>query len=92
MPNMTLSLPEDVYRKMKKRSDVKWSEVARRAIVERLERLEGPVGFHASTSELRDKIAKAGIELEKIPVAKAIRQYRKMKESEWKRISTIQAN
>lgn len=92
MPNITLSLPEEVYRKMKRRTDVKWSEVARRAIVETLERLEGPVAFRASTSDLRDMIVESGVELEKIPVEDAIRYYRKTKELEWKRTSTIQAN
>jgi hypothetical protein len=32
MPNMTLSLPEDVHRIVKAHSEVRWSEIARRAI------------------------------------------------------------
>jgi len=32
MPNMTLSLPEDVYRIVKAHNEVRWSEIARRAI------------------------------------------------------------
>lgn len=32
MPNMTLSLPEDVYRIVKTHKEVRWSEIARRAI------------------------------------------------------------
>lgn len=39
MGNITLSLPEEVHKEMKHFSEVKWSEVARRAIVERLETL-----------------------------------------------------
>lgn len=92
MPNLTLSIPEEVYRRMKRRTDVRWSEVARRAIVERLEGLEGPVEFYVSTSELKDMIAEAGVDLEKIPVEKAIDHYRKMRELGWKRISTIRAS
>jgi hypothetical protein len=34
MPNMTLSLPEDVYRIVKAHNEVRWSEIARRAIEE----------------------------------------------------------
>ncbi len=34
MPNMTLSLPEDVHRIVKAHSEVRWSEIARRAIEE----------------------------------------------------------
>ncbi len=32
MPNMTLSLPEDVYNIVKTHKEVRWSEIARRAI------------------------------------------------------------
>ena len=32
MPNMTLSLPEDIYRIVKAHNEVRWSEIARRAI------------------------------------------------------------
>ena len=37
---MTLSLPEDIQREMKQFSEVKWSEVARKAIIEKLKTLE----------------------------------------------------
>lgn len=40
MPNITLSLPDDVYKKMKKHFQVKWSEVARRAIINEIEKFE----------------------------------------------------
>ncbi|MDI3497067.1 ribbon-helix-helix domain-containing protein [Archaeoglobus fulgidus] len=40
MPNITLSLPEDLYRKMKKYGEIRWSEVVRKAIAEYLEKLE----------------------------------------------------
>jgi hypothetical protein len=92
MANITLSVPEEVYRRMKKRRDVKWSEVAREAIIERLERLEGPIGFSASTSALARLIAKSGVNLGEVSVQEAIRYYRKMRELEWQRTSTILAN
>lgn len=34
MPNMTLSIPEDVYKIVKAHNEVRWSEIARRAIEE----------------------------------------------------------
>ena len=37
MGNMTLSIPDEVQKEMKQFSEVKWSEVARKAIQERLE-------------------------------------------------------
>ena len=40
MTNITLSVPTDLHKKMKQFSEVRWSEVARKAIVEKLELLK----------------------------------------------------
>lgn len=40
MPNMTLSIPEELIRKMRKFNEIKWSEVARKAIEQRTNELE----------------------------------------------------
>lgn len=40
MTNMTLSIPENVHKRIKKHTEIKWSEVARQAIVEKLDQLE----------------------------------------------------
>ena len=40
MTNMTLSVPEELHQKMKKHSEIKWSEVARQAFHEKLENTE----------------------------------------------------
>ncbi len=32
MPNMTLSIPEKLYKKMKKHPEIKWSELVRQSI------------------------------------------------------------
>lgn len=37
---MTLSIPKDVHEEMKQFSEVRWSEVARKAIVDKLETLK----------------------------------------------------
>jgi hypothetical protein len=39
MTNMTLSLPEELHREMRSHPEVRWAEVARRAIQRELERL-----------------------------------------------------
>ena len=39
MGNLTLSIPEEVHKQMKRFSDIRWSEVARQAIVSRIETL-----------------------------------------------------
>jgi len=40
MGNITLSIPEEVHNNMKHFSEIKWSEVARKAIVEKVETLK----------------------------------------------------
>ncbi|MCX6706731.1 MAG: hypothetical protein NT001_01160 [Candidatus Woesearchaeota archaeon] len=40
MGNMTLSIPEDIHGEIRHFPEVKWSEVARRAIIEKLETLK----------------------------------------------------
>jgi predicted GIY-YIG superfamily endonuclease len=40
MPNMTMSVPENMHERMRKHSDVKWTEVARKAFENKLEKLE----------------------------------------------------
>ena len=40
MTNMTLSMPDEVHKEMKHFSEIKWSEVARKAIIEKLETLQ----------------------------------------------------
>lgn len=40
MPNMTLSIPEELHKKMKKMNEIRWSEIARRAIEQRINDLE----------------------------------------------------
>lgn len=40
VPNITLALPKDLHRKMKAHPEVKWSEVVRRVIAQRIRDLE----------------------------------------------------
>lgn len=37
MANITLSVPDNTHKKMRHFSEVKWSEVARKAIIEKIE-------------------------------------------------------
>lgn len=54
MPNMTLSIPEELHKKMKNMSDIRWSEIARRAIEQRINDLE-VMNKIASKSKLTKK-------------------------------------
>ncbi|MEK6853045.1 MAG: hypothetical protein AABX59_04145 [Nanoarchaeota archaeon] len=40
MPNMTLSIPEELHKRMKRHNEIKWSSLVRNIIKERLEDLE----------------------------------------------------
>ena len=40
MVNMTLAVPEDLHEAMRKHSEIKWSEVARKAMWEHARKLE----------------------------------------------------
>ena len=40
MGNITLSIPDNIHKQMKHFSEVKWSEIARKAIIEKLELLQ----------------------------------------------------
>ena len=40
MANITLSVPNDVHEDMKRFSEVKWSEVARKAIIEKIDAMK----------------------------------------------------
>lgn len=40
MPNMTLAVPEDLHREMKRHPEVRWAEVVRRALIRELDRLK----------------------------------------------------
>lgn len=40
MGNITLSMPDNICKQMKLFSEIKWSEIARKAIIEKLELLQ----------------------------------------------------
>ncbi len=40
MTNMTLAVPEDLHQIMKKRTEIKWSEIARQALWDHARKLE----------------------------------------------------
>ena len=85
MPEITLSIPEDVYKKMKE-YDVKWDEVLKDAIISYIRRLEKH-GLEATTEELLAELDRDFMkELSEISFEEAISAYEKMREKEWKRL------
>jgi len=89
MPKITLSIPEDVYKKMKE-YDVRWNEV-KDAIISYIRRLEKH-GLEATTEELLAELGEDFMkELSEISFEEAVSAYEKMWEKEWNRLYTIQA-
>jgi predicted CopG family antitoxin len=56
MGNMTLSIPEDLHKRMRKRTELKWSDIARQAFEKKLREIEFAEGL-LSKSELTEEDA-----------------------------------
>ncbi len=39
MPNMTFSVPEELHREIRRHRDIRWAEIARRALAREIDRL-----------------------------------------------------
>ncbi len=67
MPNITLSLPSDLHKFVKKHNEINWSEIARRAIstqakkIQLMEKLVENSDFTEKDIEELDKKIKAGL-------------------------------
>ncbi len=92
MPNITLSLPDDIHKKMKKYSEIKWSEVVRKAIVDYIRKLEES-RVEVTTKELLDDLGDDFKKsLDELEFEKALEGYKKMRDAEWERTSTTRVN
>lgn len=90
MTNITLSLPDEVHLKMKKYKEIRWSEVVRRAITDYIGKLEekgSEIAAKDLLEELGDDFRK---NLSELSFEKAEKEYKKMRDAEWKRVSSIQ--
>ena len=54
MPNITLSIPDEAYVKMKKFNEIRWSEIVRRAVINKIDELSA-IEKIASKSKLTMK-------------------------------------
>jgi metal-responsive CopG/Arc/MetJ family transcriptional regulator len=91
MVNFTVSIPGDLYEKMKRYSEVKWSEVVRRALVEYVGRLEVVERGVVSSDVLAAVLRESGLDVGSVSLEKAVKGYEGAREAEWKRLSSTQA-
>ena len=92
MVNVTVSIPEDLHSKMKKYSEVKWSEVVRKALIEYIGHLEAKERRVVSSDELSEMLKMAQLDVASITLDKAVEYYERARELEWKRSPTTQAH
>ena len=74
MVNMTLSIPDELHRKMKTLPEFRWSEIARQAIEQRIDDLE-VMNRIASKSKLTKKDAEEISKKIKRAAAKRFNEY-----------------
>ncbi len=91
MPDITLSIPEELYKKMKEHRGIRWTEVMKKAIMDYVYRLEAGK-FEVTTEELLEELgSEFEKELSEINFEEAVGLYEKIREKEWERFYTIQA-
>ena len=88
MPNITFSVSEDLYKRMKKFSEIKWATLYRQIIERYLEKLEN-LNVEKIT-ELSERVIKNGFSMHNIPFDKAVEIYKKMRQLKWERTYSIQ--
>jgi hypothetical protein len=75
-----------MYERMKEYSEIKWSEVARRAIAEYLSRIKG----RSTTEEIRKMLPSETLKtLKAIPEERAREMYKEVVAEEWKRTKSL---
>ena len=92
MTNMTISIPSELCEKMKKHSEIKWSEVVRKFIADYINKMETVNGVVVPSSILLAMLKDSNIELSNITLEKATEQYKESRNLEWKRLFTTQTS
>lgn len=92
MVNITVSIPAELCEKMKRHSEVKWSEVVRKALASYVDRLDIVEGGVVPMKKLAQKLQNSGVDISSIDLEKAIKYYEEGRKLEWKRLSTTQTS
>ena len=92
MVNITISISKELGDKMKRHSEVKWSEVVRKALKDYVDNLEMAEGGVVLAEKLSQKLKEKCIDVSAIDLDKAIEYYEEGRKLERKRLSMIQAS
>jgi len=82
MVNITISVPQELYDKMKKYSEVRWSEVVRKALADYVRRLETVEGGVVSSEKLATMLKDANLDVSCVDLEKAVEYYEEAKKLE----------
>jgi hypothetical protein len=89
MTNVTFSVDDDLYKRMKSRPEIKWSEVCRQAIIRYLEETKYPSKW--STEKLRSRLSSATNQLiQNLPLEKTSELAEKSRQLDKKRVKQAQ--
>ena len=89
MTNVTFSVDDDLYKRMKSRPEIKWSEVCRQAITRYLEETEYPSKW--STEKLRSRLSSTTNQLiQNLPLEKISELAGKSRQLDKKRVKQAQ--
>jgi len=89
----TVRIPRRLAEKMKRHSEINWSEVVRKSIEEYLERLE-EAKTRVTAAELLEELREMGLDEEQLEPLGPDRErklYEEMVKKEWKRLSMTRA-
>ena len=86
MPHITLSIPRDLYRKMKEHPEIKWTEIARRGIEEYMAELVDEI----DSGELVGLLDKEAVEIiRSLSDEELKRMFEEMVSLEWQRMKSL---
>jgi len=86
MAHITLSIPDELYKEIKKYPQIKWSEAAREGIKQQLYEVKGVI----SGKELLKKLSlETQNAIKNIPNSEWVKGYKKMKEGEKRRLKYL---
>ena len=92
MVNITISIPQELCDKMKRYSEVKWSEVVRKALIDYVGRLEIVEGGVVPSEKLAAMLKDANLDVSGVDLVQAVEHYERGRKLERKRLSTTQTS
>ena len=87
MVNITIFIPQKLYDRIKRYSEVRWSEVVRNALVEYVGRLEMVERQTVSSEKLAAMLKEANLDVSSVALDKAVEFYEKARRLESKRVT-----